>query len=832
MDQTARGLEPQEAARRLQQYGPNALPEAKPLGWGRRLLAQFRSPLIYVLLFALVLDLLIWLWEQRQGWPIEALAIGAILAVNALLGAWQEYRSESALARLKQLALPQVWVLRGGRLLRCSGQEVVPGDWVRLEAGDRVPADGVLVESGGVLLDESLLSGESVPVDKSAGQSLYSGTLVVRGRGFLQVQLTGVLSTLGALAQSLGQIDAGKSPLELRLERFGRQVAWGVLSLAGLLAVLGVLSEGVNHAAEVLVFAVALAVAAVPEGLPAVLTFTLALGVERMARRKAVVRKLAAVEALGSVTVIATDKTGTLTENRMEVHRLDSPEPDKALLAMVLANDADDLSQAGDPLELGLLRYAQSQGLNPQALHQRYPRQDQRGFDSAWRYMRVTVWQEQGLGSYLKGAWEELLERSDMPLSERHNWSQKALQYSQEGYRVLALACSPGQSEQNLSFLGLVSFWDPPRPEVALAVQQAQEAGIRVLMLTGDHPATAQAVARQIGLEAQQVLSGAELQSLSPSELAQALKKVQVFARVLPEHKLRLVQALQQAGEIVAMTGDGVNDAPALKRSNVGIAMGQRGSDVSREVADLVLLDDNFATLVAAIEEGRSIYENIQKFLRFLLSTNLAEVLVVAVGSAVALAYDWRQVDGSLLLPLTAAQILWINLVTDGLPALALALDRNPQAMRRSPISPNAPLLDAPSLAFVLLAGVVKAVLALGLLWGLPSWGYSFEAARSSVFHFMAIGQLFFTYPSRHTFLLPLSNRWLHGVVGAGVVLQVGVGSVERIAQTLAAQVLPGLLWGVVLVTALLSWILAEALSRAVWFRQGRYPSTKVGPRG
>ena len=799
------GLTSEEAKKRLREYGPNALPERPAEPFSRKLLRQFQSPLIYILLLALLVDLLLWLYEGARGVPLESLVILAILLLNALLGAFQEKRSEEALKRLKALAEPSVWVLRDGRFQRLSARGLVPGDVVRLEAGDRVPADGVLLEGSGLLVDESVLTGESVPVEKGVGEEVFAGTLLVRGRALLEVTRTGAQSAMGRIAHLLAEMEEEKTPLERRLHAFGHRVARLVLLLALGLLLLGFLVEGVS--AKVVLFAVA----AVPEGLPAVLTLALALGVERMARRKAVVRRLSAVEALGSVTVIATDKTGTLTENRMEVQELLSPDPEKALLAMVLCNDADLATGAGDPLELGLLRYA-SRFLDVERVRREHPRLSERPFDSAWKFMRVTT----PLGSFLKGAPEALIPRLALPQEEQARLFEEAGAHAAKGFRVLALAFGEGEREEGLRFLGFVLLLDPPRPEVPEAVARVLKAGVRVVMVTGDHPATALAIARRVGMPAEVVATGEELEALSDEELL----KVDVFARVRPEQKLRIVEALQKAGEVVAMTGDGVNDAPALKRADVGVAMGQRGSDVSREVADLVLLDDNFATIVAAIEEGRSIYENIQKFLRFLFSTNLSEVLVVALGMVLAALLGLRDEAGHLLLPLTAVQILWINLVTDGLPALALSLDRNPGVLDRPPRPKESPLLDGPSLRFVLLTGALKAGLALGLLGFLPG-AVGLEAAQSATFHFMAIGQLFFAYAARHTDLRPLANPYLHGAVGLSALAQVALG--VGLPGALEAVPLPLGVWLLVFGMALLAFALAEAVDRAVWKRGAAY---------
>jgi P-type Ca2+ transporter type 2C len=816
------GLSTADAAERLVRFGSNALPERPPEPLWRRFLRQFNSPLIFILLFALAFDVGLWVYEGAHGWPIEATAIGMILLFNAALGLYQEYRSEAALARLKALAGAQAWVLRDGEFVGLPTQDLVPGDWVRLEAGDRVPADGALRDPRGAMLDESILTGESVPIDKGPGDEAFSGTLLVRGKTLLEVTRTGPLSAMGRLATMLGDIELSKTPLERRVDLLGQRIARWVLILTACLAVAGVIAEGLSRAPQTVIFAVALAVAAVPEGLPAVLTVALALGVERMARHRAVVRRLSAVEALGSVTVIATDKTGTLTENRMDVRSIDAPDIARALVAVVLANDADPSTGAGDPLDVGLLRYATAHGIDVARLKHDHPVISERPFDSAWKFTRVTV-QEAGHDiSFLKGAPEVLLARCDLTAEDRESWTEKAAAYAEEGFRVLAVASAPGDAEDHLSLLGLVLFWDPPRAEVPQAVRTALDAGIRIVMITGDHPATALAIAHQIGIPGVRVLTGEDLAEYEGHTLRDALTEVNVFARVRPEQKLLLVESLQAQGQIVAMTGDGVNDAPALKRSDVGVAMGQRGSDVSREVADLVLLDDNFATIVNAVEEGRGIYENIQKFLRFLFSTNLSEVLLVAGGAVVAFAIDLRDEAGSLMLPLTAAQILWINLLTDGLPALALAFDRTPGVMQERPRPADSPLLDQPSVRFVVGVGSMKAALALAVLGALPMFGYSLEVTRAAAFHFMAIGQLFLTYPSRHTRMRPLSNKYLQAAVVGGVGIQLAAASMPFVSNLLGSAALPAELWAVVFAAAVGSWGLAELMSLLVWRQTGQ----------
>jgi Ca2+-transporting ATPase len=643
---------------------------------------------------------------------------------------------------------------------------------------------------------------------------VFSGTLLIRGKSYFEVSRTGEQSAMGRLAMMLDSIEAEPTPLERRLEKFGGQVARAVFALVVLIAAGGLLIEGLGRISHVLLFAVALAVAAVPEGLPAVLTLTLARGVERMAKRKAVVRRLSAVEALGSVTVIATDKTGTLTENRMFVKDLDSPDARDSMQAMVLANDADDTVGAGDPLELALLEYARKRGLELERLRHENPRHGSRPFDSESKFMGVTVRGKDGLMTYLKGAPEVILQRSRLTSAERAVWEEKADAYAREGYRLLALASGAGEGEDAAEFLGLVLLWDPPRPEVPEAIRQAQEAGIRVVMITGDHPATALAVAHEVGIAPGRVLTGLEMEEMSPEMLRETVKETNIFARVAPEHKLRLVEALKQNGEIVAMTGDGVNDAPALKRSDVGVAMGERGSDVSREVADLVLLDDNFATIVAAIEEGRGIFENIRKFIRFLFSANLALVLIVVVGAIGSFWLGLQEAGGGLLLPLTAIQLLWINVITNGLPAVALSFDKNKGVMERGPRHPQSPLLDGVSLRFIVLTGVLQALAGGLLLAFLPQYGYSHMEVRGGLFLYATLSQLFYAYPARRLSTLPGFNPVLHLAIVSGIGLQMLTLWLPYLRGLLGLMPFTPGLFMLVLASVLLTWGLAEAYSR------------------
>jgi Ca2+-transporting ATPase len=810
-----RGLSRQDAERRLAQFGPNALPDPPQVPQWQQWLEQFKSPLIYILLFALILDLSLWLWQGAERWPVESISIGIILLLNAGLGVYQQGKAEQALARLKALAAPSVWVIRDGALVEVPARNLVPGDIARIEAGDRVAADGTIAFGQGVATDESIITGESLPVDKDRGQELLCGTLIVRGKGYMEVRRTGVASTMGRIATMIGGIETAKTPLERRLGEFGTQVALAILALGLVLTIAGVVIEGIGRLGQVFLFSVALAVAAVPEGLPAVLTLTLALGVERLAGRKAIVRRLSAVEALGSVTVIATDKTGTLTENRMHVRSADALDTARALQAMVLANDAEIGTRAGDPMDLALIDYAACRGMDPHRLISRLPRVSSIPFDSRSRFMAVTVDDGGRRAAYFKGAPEVLIARSTLKDADKRIWEARAASCAASGDRVLALAWQPGEGDEALAFLGLIRLWDPPRPEVPDALRRAAAAGIRVLMITGDHPATAEAVGRAIGITTGRVLTGEDMDRLSDEELRDAIRTVNVFARVSPEHKLRLIETLKDLNEIVAVTGDGVNDAPALKRSDVGVAMGRRGSDVAREVSDVVLMDDNFATIVAAIEEGRNIYENIQKFIRFFFSTDLALILLISGGLGLAFLLGLKDpAGGTFLLPLTAVQLLWINFVADGPPALAMALDRNPGVMERPPRPARARLLDAASLRFLVVSAAAKASVGLAIIAALPQLGHSLEETRTTLFVYESALQLVFAYPSRRIGARAVANVWVHLAVWLGVALQILTILIAPLRALLGlVPVGAGTLLAVML-AALLTWALAELACR------------------
>jgi P-type Ca2+ transporter type 2C len=765
------GLTAREAEERLRELGPNTVPAVPPPTLLRRILRQLASPLIYVLMFAVAFDVASAAWTG-DGWPIEGAVIASMLLLNAALGVAQERRADGALAELARMASPTAWAWRDSALVRIATTDLVPGDRVRLEAGERIPADGTLVGDATLMIDESMLTGESDRVEKGVAADVFAGTLVVRGQSAFDVTRTGVSSALGRLAVTLADVAVDRAPLERQIAHLGSQITRWVAAISIGLAIAGVLAHGVERIHEVVLFAVVVAVAAVPEGMPAVVTLTLSLGMQRMARRNAIVRRLGAVEALGAITVIATDKTGTLTENRMRVHALEAAD-DAVLVAMhtmVLANDADDDSDAGDPIEVALLAYAREKGLDPATFRRAHPRISVRPFDSAWKFMRVTVATAQGPCGYVKGAPEVVLARCRLEAQVRESWAARAEAAAADGQRVLALARGDGERECELELVGLVALTDPLRGEAQDAIRRAQAAGVRVVMLTGDHPATARAIARRAGFIRDEVCLGADLDGLTPETLREIVATTDVFARVSPDHKLAIVDALKANGEIVAVTGDGVNDAPALKRADVGIAMGFRGSDVAREVSDVVLVDDNFATIVAAMEEGRNIDTNIQSYLRFTLSTNFALVVMIVLGTIGAIIEGLRDTSGLLVVPLSAVQLLWINFLGDGPPAIVLALDRRDGVMNRPPRVIADGLLDAASWRFIVAAGVLQGVLGLAMLLSLPRIGLGLVAVQTAIFEAFAIGKLLSMYDVRSD---ARRNPAIIVAVIAGLVLQV-----------------------------------------------------------
>ncbi|MFQ6057709.1 MAG: cation-translocating P-type ATPase [Anaerolineae bacterium] len=847
-----RGLSQAEAARRLMEHGPNELVERGLKSPWHILWEQLTAIMVVILIIAAVVS-------AALGDYKDAVAILGIVILNTILGFTQEYRAERAIAALKKLAVPTVKVRRDGHVQEISARELVPGDIVLLEAGALVPADGRLLESVNLRAQEAALTGESEPVDKQTKpipeenvpladqrNMAFMGTAVTYGRGVMVVTATGMHTELGRIADMIQTVEAERTPLQRRLEQLGRGLAAAALIVVGVVFALGLLRG--EDAKLVFLTAISMAVAAVPEGLPAVVTIGLALGAQRMLNRQALIRKLPAVETLGSVTVICSDKTGTLTENRMTVTVLDvaghtvalveqlrqatpvlSPdEPaltlDHPALALLLAggalcNDAtlaangDEAGRfrtVGDPTEGALVVAAARAGLWKGELERVLPRVAEVPFTSERKRMTTVhkVDKEQVnkgqlplstcLPGYLstcylaftKGAVDSLLEVSDQvwvdgrvePLDEhwRGRIERANDRLAGDGMRVLGVAFRPLEAlpkegdeagpERDLIFVGLIGMIDPPRPEVKEAIATCETAGIRPVMITGDHPLTALHIARELGIGdgARRVVTGQELARMSVQDLETIVEEVAVYARVSPEHKLKIVQALQDRGHIVAMTGDGVNDAPALKKADIGVAMGITGTDVSKEAADMVLLDDNFATIVAAVHEGRVIYDNIRKFIKYTMTSNSGEIWVMLLAPFLGMP-----------LPLLPLQILWVNLVTDGLPGLALTVEPAEQdTMRRPPYHPQENIFGR---------GMGQHILRVGLLIGLASLGMGFWAWRSAhptwqtmVFTTLTLSQMGHALAIRSgrdsLFTIGLlSNKALLGAVLLTLILQLAV---------------------------------------------------------
>lgn len=829
----ASGLSSSEAQTRLLHDGRNELTERASKNILSLLYEQVSEPLVVILLVAAALSAVL-------GKGIELVAILAIVGLNALLGIVQEYRAEKAIAALKKMSQPHVRVRRDGKDSFVDAAELVVGDIILVEAGSIIPADARIVEAHNLRVQEASLTGESYAVDKTVvaieGENLplgdrknmlYMGTNVAYGRGEALVVATGMNSELGKIADMLQSVGDDKSPLQRRITELGRVLFAAAFVVMGIAIVVGLIT---GHTFQnVLLNSVAIAVAVVPEGLPAVVTISLALGAQRMLRRGALIRKLPAVETLGSVTVIASDKTGTLTENRMTVRVIDvagdtydltnlmqnkqqEPVPAKVsrkliLVAAALANDGkilDDGSSLGDPTETALLTAAQTHSLNRTSLDSEYPRVAEVPFSSERKRM-TTIHQNTDSNhtilngdshqyiAFTKGAPDGLLDISTYvyndgviePMNDAWLTRIEASndQLAADGLRVLGVAfraidnfdsANLESVESEMVFVGLIGMIDPPRPEVVQAVKTSKTAGIRPVMITGDHPMTALAIAKQIGIaeEGATVLTGRQLSEITDEQLRDAVREVSVYARVSPEHKLRIVRALKDIGHIVAMTGDGVNDAPALKQADIGVAMGITGTDVSKEASDMVITDDNFATIVFAAEEGRAIYDNVRRFIKYLLASNTGELLVLLSAQLVS----------GMTIPLNTLQILWMNLITDGIPALALGLENaEKDAMTRPPYAPNESILGRGLGRHILLIGGALGITGLGLgVWafqnnilaanGMPAW-------NTMVFLLLTIAQmghaLGLRSHSESVFKLPFfSNQYLLGAIVLTIVLQ------------------------------------------------------------
>jgi magnesium-transporting ATPase (P-type) len=856
----ASGLTDHEAAARLARHGPNELDATPPTPAWRKLLAQLRDPLVYLLLVAVAISLVVWVVEDTEGVPFEAIVITVILAANAVLGYVQEAKAEQAVAALQRMAAATATVRRGGREQRIPARELVPGDVVLLAEGDAVSADGRLVEAASLMVAEAALTGESEPVLKDVApveatapvgdrvDMVFSGTAVTRGRGTAIVTATGMASEMGRIAGMLESAGEESTPLQREIAHVGRALGLAVIAVAAVVVTAILLTSDIEEASDlvdVLLVGVSLAVAAVPEGLPAVLSVVLALGVQRMARRNAIVKDLSSVETLGSATTICSDKTGTLTQNAMTVRRMVTRSgevevtgtgyaPDGELLAGGRPVDADPLlgevrallsggtlaSDAtvqqqdgqwvalGDPTEAALVVAEQKAGFAP-ARQERFERVGEVPFTSE-RKLMSTLQVDHGLGDAVvvmtKGAPDVLLSRctherlghEPVPLDDERRLEVLAAvdRLAADALRTLAVAYSPldeppaepdEEVEHELVLAGVVGIIDPPREEAKVAIAEARQAGVRVLMITGDHPATAARIATELGIarSGDPTVTGVEIEELDDETFRRTVRGAPVYARVAPEHKLRIVDALQADGEIVCMTGDGVNDAPALKSADIGVAMGITGTEVSKEAAKMILADDDFATIVAAIREGRGIFSNIRKFLRYLLSSNAGEVLTMLLGVVAAGALGLDGAGGTVAVPLLATQILWINLLTDTAPALAMGVDPPPDdVMARPPRRPDDRVIDAPMALHVVFIGLVMAVVALlaldiGLPGGLVDGDSSLSAARTMAFTTLVLAQLFNCFNARSERVSALhhlfTNRVLWAALALSLLLQVAV---------------------------------------------------------
>ena len=766
VDAQPEGLSEAEVARRLATHGPNRLPEVRTRGPLLRFLAHLHNVLIYVLLGAAAVT------AALQHWVDTGVILAVVLA-NAAIGFIQEGKAEAAMAAIRQMLAPRAAVLRDGRRMSVDGAELVPGDIVLLEAGDKVPADLRLIEARGLAAQEAILTGESVPVEKTVEpvpadaalgdrrSMMWSGTLVTQGTARGVVVATGARTEIGRIGGLLAEIEQLTTPLVAQMDHFARWLSFLILLVSGLLLIYGYY-VGHHGFSELFMAVVGLAVAAIPEGLPAVMTITLAIGVQAMARRQAIVRRLPAIEAIGSVSVICTDKTGTLTRNEMVVAAAETPagafqiggegyapegsiappgDLSRLALAAALCNDAAlerknaQWTVEGDPMEGALLAFAGKVGGDHPA-----QRLDAIPFDSRHRFMAVLSDGAAGRLVHVKGAPERVL-RMCGGIDHKH-WHDRADAMARRGLRVLALAERPEVSERidaaalegGLTFLGLLGLIDPPRPEAIAAVAECRAAGIRVKMITGDHAGTAAAIAAQIGLEnTRRVLTGADLDKLDEAQLALEVVSVDVFARTSPEHKLRLVTALQANGLTVAMTGDGVNDAPALKRADAGIAMGLKGSEAAKQAADLVLADDNFASIAAAVREGRTVYDNLKKVISWTLPTNAGEAMVIALALLAGLA-----------LPVTAVQILWINLITAVTLGLALAFEPTEAGtMARPPRSRSAPILSGELVWHVLMVAVLFLTAVFGVFSYAIDRGYPLPLAQTMAMNTLVVLEIF-----------------------------------------------------------------------------------------
>ncbi|MDD5416030.1 MAG: cation-translocating P-type ATPase [Candidatus Daviesbacteria bacterium] len=736
------GLTSHQAGEQLKRYGLNELPQRKTTSAAEVFLRQMKTPFAYLLLGATILSAVI-------GDKLDSFLIGGILVLNSILGFWQEYKASKELEELRKLEVEYARVERGGKQTEIPSSEIVPGDIVILESGDRIPADGQILESYALQVNESVLTGESLPVAKSAKKEenlVFFATTVVFGRGKVLILQTGARTKFGALAETLSSIEDEQTPFEKALASFSKVLGLGALAVSALIFILRIL-QGYD-VSSTLLFSIVLMVAVVPEGLPAVVTIILALGMRKMYRKKALVRKMIAIESLGTATVICTDKTGTLTKNEMRVKEVsikDTKEADFLKCAvfcnsasLILKEDEGSFDIFGDTTEGALLLWAKDQGKDIDLMRLQGKLIEEIPFNLETRKMTV-LWEEgKEKTQYTKGAPEVLLFESKLSEADQKKWEFRYQQMAKKGLRVLAFS-------KDKEFLGLAGIADEVRPEVKEAIALTKQAGIKVVMVTGDNELTARSIGEEVGLLSfgDEIMIGSQLNDLSEEDLLQRIGKVKIFARITPQEKLRIVKAYQSLGEVVAVTGDGVNDVLALKQAEVGVSMGKIGTDVSKEASDIILLDDNFATLTVAIEQGRLIYNNILKVIKFLLAGNLSEMLLIGVAAIF-----------SLPSPLLPIQILWINFVTDGPPALALGFDTASRHLMQIPPRKKLGLLSKDSLHFIIFGGVaISAFCFFAFYFTFESLGL--QTSRAITFTVMIILQM----------MLPFIMRRHHGIL-------------------------------------------------------------------
>jgi Ca2+-transporting ATPase len=875
LDSNREGLSEREAQRRLSQFGPNELAEKKKISAWLIFFEQFKNFLIIILLVAVALSAV-------MGEVADAIVIFIIVLFAAGLSFIQEYRAERAMEALKRMAAPTASVMRDNKEIEISARDLVPGDIVLLRTGDKIPADARLIEAVNLKADEASLTGESVSVEKTgkafAGEAsigdmknmVFTGTAAVYGRGLAVVTATGMATEFGKIATMLQEVKKEQTPLQINLDQLGKWIAIGALALCFILAAIGVITAPVidkELILRMLIWGVSLAVAAVPEALPAVVTISLALGVQRMVQRHALIRKLPAVETLGCTTFICSDKTGTLTEDKMTIRRIFvdgklvdvtgvgyepkgefhvggktvKPEDDTGLQRLLhigsLCNDTTlnsiggVWSIKGDPTEGALVVTAAKAGLWQDKLQIQFPRIGEIPFSSETKRMTTTHETSQGKIAYSKGAPEVILgsckrifrNGGEKALTEedRKNIISVAQEMAGEAFRVLGLsykqvkdaASTADDIEKDMVFVGLVGMIDPPREEVKEAVKTCDRAGIKSVMITGDHKLTAVAIARELGILKKGVAStGSEIDNLNDEKFEALVEKIEVYARVSPAHKLRVIQALTKKGHVVAMTGDGVNDAPALKKADIGVAMGITGTDVTKEAADMVLTDDNFASIVAAVEEGRGIFNNIKKYLIYLLSCNLGEILLMAI--VILFGPLFGLPAGTI--PLIAIQLLYVNLATDGLPAIALSVDPpDLDIMRQKPRPRKQTIFTMPVIRYLAGAGIWTALVTLAVfLWAVDS-GKDILEAQGVCFLALILIEFFNAFNCRSLeyslFKIgPFGNKWLIWAILGTVAMTIPIFYVPFLKQTFHVHALTSLDWVVAVLSASTIFIGAE----------------------